>query len=236
MTHEIIIPIPSGIEKEDAYQVLKWALNKFHPKIAIASSFGAEDVVLIDMASKIIPKPRVFTLDTGRLHQETYSLMDRIRERYAIDIELYFPETSAVEEITRKYGVNLFYKSVELRELCCKVRKVEPLKRALASLDAWITGLRREQAPTRSTVKKVEYDQNGKLKINPVADWTNQQVWDYIKEYNVPYNPLHDQGYPSIGCLPCTRPVKRGEDPRSGRWWWEKGAHKECGLHLKTAK
>lgn len=216
---------------------MRWSLTRFHPKIALASSFGAEDVVLIDMLSRLHPKPRVFTLDTGRLHQETYNLIDAIRDKYGIEIELYFPSTGNVEDMVRTYGSNLFYKSVELRTLCCKVRKVEPLQRALSRLDAWITGLRREQAPSRTTIQKVEIDaaNNGIVKVNPLADWTLEVVWRYIRENNVPYNRLHDQGYPSIGCAPCTRPVKDGEDPRAGRWWWERDV-KECGLHHKFEK
>jgi thioredoxin-dependent adenylylsulfate APS reductase len=176
----------------------------------------------------------VFTIDTGRLPQETYNVMDHVREKYGIPIEVYFPRAEDVEEMVRKHGLNLFYKSVELRILCCHVRKVEPLKRALSGLDAWITGLRREQAPTRAVIKKVEVDHvnGGIIKINPLADWTSQQVWEYIREKGVPYNALYDHGYLSIGCAPCTRPIKQGEDPRSGRWWWEKGI-KECGLHWR---
>jgi len=229
------IKIPDSFENKKALETLKWALGTFNPRIALASSFGAEDVALIDMMCKIIPKPRIFTLDTGRLHQETYDLMDRIRGKYDLVIEVYFPEASAVQKMTNEHGLNLFYKSVDLRRLCCQIRKVEPLNRALAGLDAWITGLRREQALTRSDIKKIEIDkEHGNIiKINPLADWTNDQVWTYIKENDVPYNVLHDQGYPSVGCMPCTRTVKPGEDPRGGRWWWEQGAHKECGLHLK---
>jgi len=229
------IELLEPLDDKGPQDVLKWALNKFHPRIALASSFGAEDVALIDMMCKIIPKPRVFTIDTGRLHQETYDIMDRVRSRYGIVIEAYFPQASAVEKMVRENGPNLFYDSVDLRRLCCEVRKVEPLKRALSNLDAWITGLRREQASTRSDIKKIELDEvhGNMVKINPLADWTYNQVWDYIRKYNVPYNELHDLGYPSIGCAPCTKAVKPGEDPRAGRWWWEQGFHKECGLHLK---
>ena len=228
------IEILDYFEDKDAPETLEWALDTFHPRIALASSFGAEDVALIDMMCKITPKPRVFTLDTGRLHQETYDVMDSIRSRNDIEIEVYFPDASKVEKMVRENGPNLFYKSVDLRRLCCRVRKVEPLQRALSNLDAWVTGLRREQAPSRAEVKKFELYKNhgGIIKVNPLADWTFNQVWAYIREHNVPYNKLHDQGYPSIGCEPCTRAVKPGEDPRTGRWWWEQGAHKECGLHL----
>ncbi len=233
--------ITEDFESKTAQEILKWALEKFKDKVALASSFGAEDVVLIDMILKIAKssmsniQPLIFTLDTGRLPQETYDLMDKIKEKYKINIEVYFPDAESVEKMVSQYGFNLFYKSVELRQLCCKVRKVEPLNRALKNLDAWICGLRREQSVTRIDIKKVEVDQahNGILKINPLADWTEQQLWDYIKENDVPYNELHDKGYPSIGCAPCTRAVKRTEDIRAGRWWWEEPQKKECGLHIR---
>lgn len=235
MNEAEVAEVAERLEKASAQEVLKWAARKFGLKAALASSFGAEDVVLIDMLAKLNEKVKVFTIDTGRLHQETYELMDVIREKYGIPIEVYFPKTEEVEEMVRKHGLTSFiYKSAELRALCCHVRKVAPLKRALSKLDAWITGLRREQAPTRASIKKVEIDRanGGIAKINPLADWTSQQVWAYIRENNVPYNPLFDRGYASIGCAPCTRPIKPGEDPRAGRWWWEKGI-KECGLHWR---
>ncbi len=215
-------------------ELLRWAIDTFSPRLALASSFGAEDVVLIDMLSKLEPPTRIFTLDTGRLPAETYALMEAIRDRYGLTIEIYFPQAEAVEAMVRERGVNLFYKSVENRKLCCGVRKVEPLGRALRGLDAWITGLRREQAVTRTQVEKVELDADhgGIVKINPIADWTWDQVWAYIRAHGIPYNALHDQGYPSIGCAPCTRAVQPGEDLRAGRWWWEQDpAAKECGLH-----
>lgn len=231
---EEINEVSERLERATAREVLEWAMHEFGSKVALASSFGAEDVVLIDMIAELGGKIRVFTIDTGRLPQETYDVMERIREKYGIPIEVYFPRAEDVEEMVNKYGPNLFYKSVELRILCCHVRKVEPLKRALSGLDAWITGLRREQAPTRAFIKKVEVDHfnGGIIKINPLADWTSQQVWEYIREKGVPYNALYDQGYASIGCAPCTRPIRPGEDPRAGRWWWEKGI-KECGLHWR---
>jgi phosphoadenosine phosphosulfate reductase len=220
-------------QKMNAHELLAYVFDEFGEKVAIASSFGAEDVVLIDIASRLTPKPRIFTLDTGRLPQETYELMEKIREKYDLQIDIYFPDREKVEEMVKKYGPNLFYRSVDLRKLCCRVRKVEPLKRALSNLSAWICGLRREQSPTRSSISKVEIDEanGGILKINPLADWTTEDVWNYIRKNNVPYNALHDKGYPSIGCLPCTRAVKPGEDIRAGRWWWEKPEQKECGLH-----
>jgi phosphoadenosine phosphosulfate reductase len=227
--------LAENFEKKEPKEILQWSLDTFHPRIALSSSFSAEDVALIDMLSKINPKFRIFTLDTGRLNQETYSLMDRIRTRYGIQIEVYYPNTASVEKMVREHGMNLFYKSVSHRRLCCKVRKVEPLMRALSGLDAWITGLRREQSVTRTKLKKIEIDEahRGILKINPLADWSSDQVWDYVKKNNVPYNPLYDQGYTSIGCEPCTRPIKPGEDIRAGRWWWESPEKKECGLHVR---
>lgn len=238
MDNKEITEAAEELEKASAEEVLKWALKRFGSRIALASSFGQEDVVLIDMILKIDPKARVFTLDTGRLHQETYNVMDEVREKYNVSIEAYFPRHDAVEDIERKHGVNLFYKSPDQRILCCNVRKVEPLKRALSTVDAWITGLRREQASTRANVAKVELDSaNGNIiKVNPLVDWTSAQVASYIREHDVPYNVLFDMGYASIGCAPCTRPINPGEDPRAGRWWWESGAAKECGLHCNTKK
>lgn len=220
-------------KKMNAHELLAYVFEEFNERVAIASSFGAEDMVLIDMASRLTPKPRVFTLDTGRLHQETHEVIEVVRKRYNIQIEVYFPNRERVEDMVKKYGPNLFYQSMELRKLCCQVRKVEPLKRALSNLSAWICGLRREQSITRAEVEKVEIDEaNGEIfKINPLADWRIDGVWAYIRENNVPYNALHDRGYPSIGCLPCTRAVKPGEGIRAGRWWWEKPEYRECGLH-----
>ncbi|PYM39501.1 MAG: phosphoadenylyl-sulfate reductase [Candidatus Rokuibacteriota bacterium] len=222
------------LEAMDAVELLGWALERFRPRIALASSFGAEDVVLIDLLMELDPRARVFTLDTGRLHSETYALAQALRDRYGLAIDVYFPRTEALEAMVRAHGVNLFYASVENRKLCCGVRKVEPLDRALEGLDAWITGLRREQAVTRGRVRKVEIDADhgGILKLNPLADWSWDRVWGYIRDHAVPYNALHDAGFPSIGCAPCTRAVRPGEDLRAGRWWWEQdAAAKECGLH-----
>lgn len=217
-----------------ADEVLGWAIRAFRPRIALASSFGAEDVVLIDMWWRVDREVRVFTLDTGRLPEETYEVMDRIRERYGIAIETYFPDRAAVEALERERGYYSFRRGVEERKHCCGIRKVEPLRRALHGLDAWITGLRREQAVTRAAIPQVEADaaHGGILKVNPLVEWAEEQVWAYIREHDVPYNALHDRGYPSIGCAPCTRAVQPGEDIRAGRWWWENPASKECGLHL----
>ena len=218
-------------------EIVTWALERFSPRIGLACSFQAEESVLIDLMHRVRGADfRLFTLDTGRLNQETYDCMDAIRDRYGVQIEVFFPEATGVEKMVRENGLNLFYNSVELRKLCCGVRKVEPLNRALKDLDAWVTGLRREQAVTRMDVRKVELDkEHGDIvKINPLVDWSYDDVWDYIRKNNVPYNRLHKQGYPSIGCAPCTRAVKPGEDLRAGRWWWENPNTKECGLHVNA--
>jgi phosphoadenosine phosphosulfate reductase len=226
--------IRPDLETASPQQILAWSLDTFRSRIGLCTSFAAEGVVLIDMVTKLTNRVRVFTLDTGRLMPETYAVMDAIRERYDLDIEVFFPRTEAVEAMAREDGVNLFYKSVEARKRCCAIRKVEPLQRALVGLDAWIAGLRRDQAESRTEVRKVEIDDahGGIVKINPLADWTWADVWAYIRAHDVPYNKLHDLGYPSIGCAPCTRAVAPGEDLRAGRWWWEADRSKtECGLH-----
>lgn len=234
---DLIKSMAESLERKNAEDVLKWSVDKYHPKIALSSSFGAEDVVLIEMLSKTIKDPKIFTLDTGRLPQETYNLIDAIREKYGVEVEVYFPQTSAIEDMTRRYGLNLFYKTPDQRVLCCERRKVEPLRRALSKLDAWITGLRREQAPSRTNIGKIELDEahGGIVKVNPIADWTSKQVWKYIRENSIPYNKLYDRDYSSIGCAPCTRPIQAGENERAGRWWWE-DATKECGLHHRFNK
>jgi len=212
--------------------VLEYFLGEYGERIALSSSLGLEDQVLTDMVCRIDKTARIFTLDTGRLFPETYSLVDKTNMHYGIRIRLFFPDHTAVEEMVGRDGVNLFYESIDKRRECCHVRKLEPLKRAFAGLDAWICGLRREQSVTRSDMRLVEFDRgNNLLKINPLIDWTEAQVWDYIRARQVPYNKLHDQGFPSIGCQPCTRAVAPGEDVRAGRWWWESPEHKECGLH-----
>ena len=220
-----------------ASDIVMWALERFSARLALACSFQAEESVLIDMFHRVCGSNfRIFTLDTGRLNQETYDCMDAIRDRYGVSIEVYFPDAVKVQDMVRSHGLNLFYNSVDLRKLCCGIRKVEPLNRALKSVDAWMTGLRREQAVTRAEVGKVELNEahGNILKINPLADWSYDDVWDYIRRNDVPYNELHDQGYPSIGCAPCTRAVRLIEDVRAGRWWWEKPDTKECGLHLSS--
>lgn len=219
---------------KSAEEVLKWTLDNLHPHVALASSFGAEDVVLIDMLTKINPEARIFTLDTGRLNQETYDVMDNLRSKYKIKFEVMFPNQNDVEAMVREHGMNLFYRSQANRKLCCGIRKVNPLTKILSTLDGWITGIRGDQTQNRANANKFEIDNQfgGILKANPLIDWTWDQVWDYIKANKVPYNKLHDNGYPSIGCEPCTRAVKEGEDLRAGRWWWESESDKECGLHM----
>jgi phosphoadenosine phosphosulfate reductase len=216
-----------------AEKVVEFFLNEYRGRIAFASSLGAEDQVLTHMIANINPDTKIFTLDTGRLFPETYDLIERTNSRFKIKMDVSFPDSKKVEKMVKEKGVNLFYQSVENRKMCCNIRKIEPLQRALEGCDMWITGLRREQSVTRNDNALVELDNNedGRLKLNPLIDWTEQQVWDYIKEFNIPYNKLHDKGFPSIGCQPCTRAVEPGEDVRAGRWWWELPEQKECGLH-----
>ena len=215
-------------------ECLTWAFDNLHPKLAKASSFGAEDAAIIDLMFKINPESRLFTLDTGRLPQETYDVMDEIRKRYNTKVGGLFPDAKEVEEMVNERGMNLFYDSIENRKLCCAVRKVHPMNKMLKALDGWITGLRKDQNENRSDARMLEIDDlhDGIVKVNPIINWTYDETWNYVKKNNCPYNKLLDQGYPSIGCEPCTRPIKIGEDIRSGRWWWENDTNKECGLHM----
>jgi len=236
--HELLDDVEAGelaVEYDDQppAAVLAWALERYGSRVALCTSFQAEGMVLLDMAWRIDPAVRVFTIDTGRMHQETYDLVDTVRERYGMKIEVYSPDAAEVGKITREHGMNLFYKAVPLRLLCCQVRKVRPLQRVLDDLDGWITGLRRETWASRSNIRKIEidHDHGGIAKISPLADWTHEEVWDYIAANDVPSHALYAQGYTSIGCAPCTRKVGPGEDPRAGRWWWETNAPKECGMH-----
>jgi len=214
-------------------QIIQLAYQEFGSRVNFASSLGEEDQVITDIIARVASKIEIFTLDTGRLYQETYDLLNLTQTKYPqVSFKIYFPDTKAVEEMVKSKGINLFYASIDNRKLCCGVRKVEPLQRALANVDAWMTGLRRIQAVTRVDIQIFEWDEaNNKIKINPLADWTLEQVHDYIKEHKVDVNPLHAQGFWSIGCAPCTRAVKPGEEVRAGRWWWENPAQKECGLH-----
>jgi phosphoadenosine phosphosulfate reductase len=204
------------------------------PTITLANSLGAEDMVLTDLIARDKLVIEIFSLDTGRLPLETYDLMTRVQTHYGIKLKLFYPQHEAVESFTREHGINGFYASVELRKACCHARKVEPLSRALAGKAAWITGLRAEQSTTRSALPERERDAaSGVVKLNPLAAWSEKEVWAYIRLNEVPYNALHDKFYPSIGCAPCTRAISPGEDVRAGRWWWENPETKECGLHVK---
>lgn len=220
-------------KRAQALALLQAAAAEF-PAITFANSYGAEDMVLTDLIAKENLAIEIFSLDTGRLPAETYTLMGDVEHTYAIKPVVFFPRHEAVESYVRGKGINAFYESIDLRKACCGMRKVEPLQRALAGKQAWVTGMRAEQATTRSNLPTREYDAGNQLeKFNPLSDWTEKEIWAYIRLHNVPYNALHDQFYPSIGCAPCTRAVAMGEDIRAGRWWWEDPTNKECGLHVK---
>ena len=225
-----------GAQKQTPQQILARAIQAFGPRLAIASSFSAEDNIVLDVAWRVSRRFRVVTLDTGRLHPETVDVMERVRVHYGVTVEVYAPQTDAVEQLVTLKGLQSFKNSVEDRQECCRIRKVEPLARALANADAWATGLRAQQSVTRAGLQPYELDGAGRVKVNPLWRFTDDDVRAYLKEhYEVPVNALHAQGYPSIGCAPCTRAVQPGEDPRAGRWWWEQQAeHKECGLHPRS--
>lgn len=215
-----------------AEEILSFFLSEFKGRVAFSTSLGSEDQVLTDMITAIDRSVKIFTLDTGRHFQETYDILDLTEKKYGISILTFFPEAAAVEQMVREKGINLFYESAENRKLCCHIRKTEPLKRALQGMMVWISGLRSEQSITRKDLSVVEWDASNQLiKVNPLMEWTEKQVWEYIRQKKVPYNVLHDKGYPSIGCQPCTRAILPGEHIRSGRWWWELAEYKECGIH-----
>ncbi len=229
-----IEPLNAQAAALDAAGRLQLVIETFGDSAVMATSLGAEDQVLTHMLADLGNPLTLVTIDTGRLPQETYDVMQQTRQRYGIEIQMFFPDFHSVEAMTSRYGPNLFYEGVELRKHCCQIRKVEPLRRALSGRKAWICGLRREQAVTRTALEIFSWDEQfGLIKVCPLADWTEKQVWDYIRKHDVPYNRLHDQGYPSIGCAACTRAVDPGQDVRAGRWWWEQPEHKECGLHGK---
>ncbi len=232
LTQEEIKNLNEKLANADPELILSEAVRIFGSNLAFASSLGLEDQILTSYIARFYPQITVFTLDTGRLFPESYDLIDRTKSRFKINIQIYFPEQSAVETMVNSKGINLFYESIENRKLCCKLRKTDSLKRAITGLDAWITGLRREQSVTRQNMQIFEMDEsNQMIKINPLLNWTEEEVQTYVRENNIPYNILHDSGFPSIGCQPCTRAIEDGEDVRAGRWWWELPDQKECGLH-----
>jgi len=221
-----------------AEEVLRWGFEELGDRIAICTSFQASGMAIIDMAACITGGDvTVFSLDTGRLHEETYELIEDVRKRYGIKIELLTPEQGELSRMISLHGPNLFYEQIAKRRLCCEIRKVRPLSRKLATLDAWVVGLRRDQSTARDTVETVTLDEEhgGVIKLAPLAHWTQEQVWDYVRRNDVPVHKLYEQGYPSIGCRPCTRPIKEGEPPRAGRWWWEDEEDKECGIHVSPS-
>ncbi len=233
------IDIDATLQKEPPQEILRYALEQFD-NITVSFS-GAEDVVLIDMATQIRPDIEVFCLDTGRLHPETYQFIEQVREHYKVNIDLVYPEASAVRKLVKEKGLFSFYK--DNHQECCSIRKIGPLKNKLLEVDAWITGQRKDQSPgTRAAIPVIQDDRlfarkgESLTKFNPLANWTSRQVWDYIRAYNVPYNALHDRGFKSIGCEPCTRPTGPNQHEREGRWWWEEATKKECGLHGSNLK
>ncbi len=235
-THPLIdevVKLNIAAKRANALELLH-AIAEEHGAVTFANSLGAEDVVLTDIILSEGLPIEIFSLDTGRLPAETYALIADVEKRYGARLKVFFPESAAVEAYVRSEGINAFYTSIELRKACCHIRKVEPLRRALAGKKAWITGMRAAQAATRANLPVREHDTgNGLEKYNPLADWSEQDVWAYIRIHELPYNALHDQFYPSIGCAPCTRAIAIGEDVRAGRWWWEDANSKECGLHVK---
>lgn len=237
MTEDEVRAVAGELESEDAEAVLRWAVERFGGGVALSTSFQATGMVLLDMLNRVSPSTRIFTLDTGRLPRETYELIDAVQQRYGCTIDVQSPDPDELKEIVGTHGMNMFYRSYSLRLMCCDMRKVRPLERAMAGLDAWVTGLMRSQGGTRGKTPKVATDEahGGIVKIAPLADWDSDRVWDYIRANDLPYNGLYDRGYTSIGCDPCTRAIEPGEDARAGRWWWESGVPKECGIHLSPA-
>lgn len=225
------------LEGASAQEILRYFVNHYKDSMVFTSSLGAEDQVVTDLLARIDKEVKIATLDTGRLFPETYRLIDNTNAHYGIKMDVYFPDFRKVEAMVKERGINLFYHSIENRKWCCHVRKIESLERAIEGMDVWVTGLRREQSVTRTGLQAVEYDgSHNLLKVNPLVEWTEKETWDYIKDHGIPYNELHDKGYPSIGCEPCTRAVKENEDVRAGRWWWENPDQKECGLHTSQEK
>ena len=231
---EDIGALNTQLQGKTAQEIIAFFIDAMGIKITFGTSLGAEDQLITQMLV-VHKKPfNIFTLDTARLFPETYELIDRTNKKYNIKIDTFFPEYKEVENMVAEHGINLFFDSVDQRHLCCQIRKLNPLKRALQGREAWFTGLRNSQSVTRIDMQIVEWDENsGMLKINPLIDWSEEDVWNYISKQGIPFNPLHKKGFPSIGCQPCTRAIMEGEDVRAGRWWWENPDSRECGLHQK---
>ncbi|MDR4988277.1 MAG: phosphoadenylyl-sulfate reductase [Bacteroidales bacterium] len=234
---ETLVVYNKKFEKMQAEEMLASILQEYGDKVAFSSSMSAEDQVVTHMLCALTDTPVIFTLDTGRLFYETYDLIDKTNKHFGISIRVMFPDNTSIETMVKGKGINLFYDSIENRKLCCRIRKIEPLERALQGNKVWITGLRSEQSPTRHDLRIAEYDDAiGIIKLNPLLHWKESEVWEYIRHHQIPYNPLHDQGFPSLGCKPCTRAILPGEDIRAGRWWWEHPESRECGLHRSDKK
>jgi phosphoadenosine phosphosulfate reductase len=221
------------LQRSPAAEVVGWAVEAFRDRFAVVTAFQAEGMVILDLARRVDPAVRVLTIDTGRLPQETHDFVDAVRARWGVQLEVVTPDAGALEAMLGRHGQNPFRRDVALRRLCCHVRKVEPLARALQGVDAWASGLRRDMSDRRAGTAKVEvdHDHGGIVKLNPLADWTRDEVWAYTRAHGLPVHPLYARGYASIGCEPCTRPLRPGEEERAGRWWWESGGDRECGLH-----
>jgi phosphoadenosine phosphosulfate reductase len=235
--NELVESAAAWAQSASPAEILSWSIENFAPRLSVSCSFGnPEGLVLIDMLYRVAPgRFRVYTLDTGRLPQATYDLIDRVRDRYDVAVEVIYPDAAAVQAMVAEHGMNLFYESLEKRQLCCRLRKVEPNRRYLADLDAHVTGLRRQQNVTRANVAKLELEAGGaRVKVNPLVDWTSADVWTYARKNGVPTNRLHNEGFPTVGCSPCTRAVRPDEDVRAGRWWWERPETKECGMHSQA--
>jgi len=231
---EDIAALNDLLEGKSAQEIISFFVGKMNDKITFGTSLGAEDQVITHMLVESKMDFKIFTLDTARLFAESYELIDRTNKRYDIKIDVFFPDYNEVEEMVAEKGINLFFDSIDNRHLCCQIRKLNPLKRAVVGREAWFTGLRKSQSVTRVDMQIVEWDENSAmLKVNPLIDWSEDDVWNYIEEHSIPFNPLHKKGYPSIGCQPCTRAIMEGEDVRAGRWWWENPESRECGLHQK---
>jgi phosphoadenosine phosphosulfate reductase len=231
---EDIAALNDLLKGKSAQEIISFFVGKMNDKITFGTSLGAEDQVITHMLVESKMDFKIFTLDTARLFAESYELIDRTNKRYDIKIDVFFPDYNEVEEMVAEKGINLFFDSIDNRHLCCQIRKLNPLKRAVVGREAWFTGLRKSQSVTRVDMQIVEWDENSAmLKVNPLIDWSEDDVWNYIEEHSIPFNPLHKKGYPSIGCQPCTRAIMEGEDVRAGRWWWENPESRECGLHQK---